>query len=124
MNPVKDKSWGWKEVTIIQSTGTKDRHSKICNAKGPRNYRVRILAYITIQFYDMEGRSGYDQPELQTLHTESTYKSSRRRRRIVKIEEENKIYNTNGPHNYRVRLPAHITIQFYDMQGRLGYDRP
>ncbi|GER53820.1 transcription factor TCP4 [Striga asiatica] len=47
---------------IIRSTGRKDRHSKVCTAKGPRDRRVRLAAHTAIQFYDVQDRLGYDRP--------------------------------------------------------------
>nr|GMC48599.1 transcription factor TCP4-like [Ipomoea batatas] len=40
----------------------KDRHSKVCTAKGPRDRRVRLSAHTAIQFYDVQDRLGYDRP--------------------------------------------------------------
>ncbi|KAK9674187.1 hypothetical protein RND81_12G217000 [Saponaria officinalis] len=47
---------------IIRATGKKDRHSKVCTAKGPRDRRVRLAAHTAIQFYDVQDRLGYDRP--------------------------------------------------------------
>ncbi|KAI4388273.1 hypothetical protein MLD38_000615 [Melastoma candidum] len=47
---------------IVRSTGRKDRHSKVCTAKGPRDRRVRLSADTAIQFYDVQDRLGYDRP--------------------------------------------------------------
>ncbi|KAI7728481.1 hypothetical protein M8C21_031712, partial [Ambrosia artemisiifolia] len=47
---------------IIRSTGKKDRHSKVCTSKGPRDRRVRLSANTAIQFYDVQDRLGYDRP--------------------------------------------------------------
>ncbi|KAK4779072.1 hypothetical protein SAY86_006600 [Trapa natans] len=47
---------------IIRSTGQKDRHSKVCTSKGPRDRRVRLSAHTAIQFYDVQDRLGYDRP--------------------------------------------------------------
>uniref|UniRef100_A0A5B6YM15 Putative transcription factor TCP4-like n=1 Tax=Davidia involucrata TaxID=16924 RepID=A0A5B6YM15_DAVIN len=47
---------------IVRSTGGKDRHSKVCTAKGPRDRRVRLSAHTAIQFYDVQDRLGYDRP--------------------------------------------------------------
>ncbi|CAH8391271.1 unnamed protein product [Eruca vesicaria subsp. sativa] len=47
---------------IIRSTGTKDRHSRVCTAKGPRDRRVRLSAHTAIQFYDVQDRLGFDRP--------------------------------------------------------------
>ncbi|KAL9297940.1 hypothetical protein ACSQ67_023836 [Phaseolus vulgaris] len=47
---------------IVRSTGRKDRHSKVCTAKGPRDRRVRLAAHTAIQFYDVQDRLGYDRP--------------------------------------------------------------
>ncbi|XP_057540536.1 transcription factor TCP4-like [Amaranthus tricolor] len=47
---------------IVRATGLKDRHSKVCTAKGPRDRRVRLSAHTAIQFYDVQDRLGYDRP--------------------------------------------------------------
>ncbi|KAL0715286.1 hypothetical protein Bca4012_064608 [Brassica carinata] len=47
---------------IVRSTGKKDRHSKVCTAKGPRDRRVRLSAPTAIQFYDVQDRLGFDRP--------------------------------------------------------------
>lgn len=47
---------------IARSIGKKDRHSKVCTSKGPRDRRVRLSANTAIQFYDVQDRLGYDRP--------------------------------------------------------------
>ncbi|CAI9787721.1 unnamed protein product [Fraxinus pennsylvanica] len=47
---------------IVRSTGRKDRHSKVCTSKGPRDRRVRLAAHTAIQFYDLQDRLGCDRP--------------------------------------------------------------
>ncbi|KAG6521556.1 hypothetical protein ZIOFF_018679 [Zingiber officinale] len=47
---------------IVRATGRKDRHSKVCTAKGPRDRRVRLAAHTAIQFYDVQDRLGCDRP--------------------------------------------------------------
>ncbi|RWW14743.1 hypothetical protein GW17_00021472 [Ensete ventricosum] len=47
---------------IVRSTGRKDRHSKVCTAKGLRDRRVRLSAHTAIQFYDVQDRLGCDRP--------------------------------------------------------------
>ncbi|KAK9674488.1 hypothetical protein RND81_12G236000 [Saponaria officinalis] len=47
---------------IVRATGRKDRHSKVCTAKGARDRRVRLAAHTAIQFYDVQDRLGYDRP--------------------------------------------------------------
>ncbi|XP_010519240.1 PREDICTED: transcription factor TCP4 [Tarenaya hassleriana] len=47
---------------IVRSMGRKDRHSKVCTAKGPRDRRVRLSAHTAIQFYDVQDRLGFDRP--------------------------------------------------------------
>jgi len=47
---------------VVRSTGRKDRHSKVCTAKGLRDRRVRLSAHTAIQFYDVQDRLGYDRP--------------------------------------------------------------
>ncbi|KAE8732146.1 P-loop containing nucleoside triphosphate hydrolases superfamily protein isoform 1 [Hibiscus syriacus] len=39
-------------------------------------------------------------------------------------DRHSKVCTANGPRDRRVRLSAHTAIQFYDVQDRLGYDRP
>lgn len=41
-----------------------------------------------------------------------------------KKDRHSKVYTAKGPRDRRVRLSAHTAIQFYDVQDRLGYDRP
>lgn len=47
---------------IMRSTGTKDRHSKVCTARGPRDRRLRLSPKTAISFYDVQERLGYDRP--------------------------------------------------------------
>ncbi|KAL8511575.1 hypothetical protein ACS0TY_018108 [Phlomoides rotata] len=47
---------------VLQSTGRKDRHSKVRTARGPRDRRVRLSPRTAIQFYDVQDRLGYDRP--------------------------------------------------------------
>lgn len=49
---------------IARSLGRKDRHSKVCTAKGLRDRRVRLSAHAAIQFYDVQDRLGYDRPSM------------------------------------------------------------
>lgn len=51
-----------KRAHIAGSIGKKDRHSKVCTSKGPRDRRVRLSANTAIQFYDVQDRLGYDRP--------------------------------------------------------------
>lgn len=39
-------------------------------------------------------------------------------------DRHSKVYTSKGPRDRRVRLSAYTAIQFYDVQDRLGYDRP
>ncbi|GAV75987.1 TCP domain-containing protein [Cephalotus follicularis] len=39
-------------------------------------------------------------------------------------DRHSKVSTAKGPRDRRVRLSAHTAIQFYDVQDRLGYDRP
>ncbi|KAA8524278.1 hypothetical protein F0562_010701 [Nyssa sinensis] len=39
-------------------------------------------------------------------------------------DRHSKVYTAKGPRDRRVRLSAPTAIQFYDVQDRLGYDRP
>ncbi|KAL2245688.1 UNVERIFIED_CONTAM: Transcription factor TCP10 [Sesamum indicum] len=45
-------------------------------------------------------------------------------RSIGRKDRHSKVYTSKGPRDRRVRLSAHTAIQFYDVQDRLGYDRP
>lgn len=45
-------------------------------------------------------------------------------RSTAKKDRHSKILTSKGPKDRRVRLSAHTAIQFYDVQDRLGYDRP
>ncbi|KAE8713041.1 Transcription factor TCP4 [Hibiscus syriacus] len=47
---------------IVRATGKKDRHSKVCTAKGPRDRRIRLSAHTAIKFYDVQDRLAYDRP--------------------------------------------------------------
>ncbi|KAL2473672.1 transcription factor TCP3-like [Forsythia ovata] len=47
---------------IFRPTGRKDRHSKVCTTRGPRDRRVRLSPNTAIQFYDVQDRLGYDRP--------------------------------------------------------------
>ncbi|KAL1537930.1 Transcription factor TCP4-like [Salvia divinorum] len=47
---------------IVRGCAGKDRHSKVCTPKGPRDRRVRLAAHTAIQFYDVQDRLGYDRP--------------------------------------------------------------
>ncbi|XP_078431532.1 transcription factor PCF5-like [Wolffia australiana] len=39
-------------------------------------------------------------------------------------DRHSKVFTAKGPRDRRVRLSAHTAIQFYDVQDRLGFDRP
>ncbi|XP_057505663.1 transcription factor TCP3-like [Actinidia eriantha] len=39
-------------------------------------------------------------------------------------DRHSKVFTAKGPRDRRIRLSAHTAIQFYDVQDRLGYDRP
>ncbi|XP_073030193.1 transcription factor PCF5-like [Primulina eburnea] len=41
-----------------------------------------------------------------------------------RTDRHSKVFTAKGPRDRRVRLSAHTAIQFYDVQDRLGYDRP
>ncbi|KAJ1415806.1 hypothetical protein SESBI_17869 [Sesbania bispinosa] len=45
-------------------------------------------------------------------------------RPIGRKDRHSKVYTSKGPRDRRVRLSAHTAIEFYDVQDRLGYDRP
>ncbi|XP_010479875.1 PREDICTED: transcription factor TCP3-like [Camelina sativa] len=67
-SPTENDGGGCGEIVevqgghIVRSTGRKDRHSKVCTAKGPRDRRVRLSAPTAIQFYDVQDRLGFDRP--------------------------------------------------------------
>ncbi|KAH7544928.1 hypothetical protein FEM48_Zijuj01G0038000 [Ziziphus jujuba var. spinosa] len=45
-------------------------------------------------------------------------------RSIGRKDRHSKVRTSKGPRDRRVRLSAHTAIQFYDVQDRLGFDRP
>ncbi|CAB4306584.1 unnamed protein product [Prunus armeniaca] len=45
-------------------------------------------------------------------------------RSTARKERHSKVYTSKGPRDRRFRLSAPTAIQFYDVQDRLGYDRP
>jgi hypothetical protein len=45
-------------------------------------------------------------------------------RSMGRKDQHSKVCTARGPRDRRVRLSAHTAIQFYDVQDRLGYDRP
>ncbi|XAR72568.1 hypothetical protein NMG60_11019255 [Bertholletia excelsa] len=45
-------------------------------------------------------------------------------RSIGRKDRHSKVITAKGPRDRRVRLSAHTAIRFYDVQDRLGYDRP
>jgi hypothetical protein len=47
---------------VRSAAGRKDRHSKVCTARGLRDRRVRLAAHTAIRFYDVQDRLGYDRP--------------------------------------------------------------
>ncbi|GER24470.1 transcription factor [Striga asiatica] len=49
-------------ASVVRSAGRKDRHSKVCTARGTRDRRVRLSPGTAIQFYDVQDRLGYDRP--------------------------------------------------------------
>ncbi|KAA8524326.1 hypothetical protein F0562_010749 [Nyssa sinensis] len=57
-----DVRFGLLRGHILQSTGQKDRHSKVYTVKGLRDRRVWLSPPTTIQFYDVQDRLGYDRP--------------------------------------------------------------
>lgn len=42
---------------IVQSTSRKDRHSKVCTSRGPKDRRLRLSPGTAIQFYDVQVRT-------------------------------------------------------------------
>lgn len=47
---------------IVRPTDKKDRHSKVCTARGQRDRRLRLSPRTAIQFYDVQDRLGFDRP--------------------------------------------------------------
>ncbi|KAK2968913.1 hypothetical protein RJ640_018605 [Escallonia rubra] len=43
---------------------------------------------------------------------------------VVDGDQHSKVFTAKGTRDRRVRLAAHIAIQFYDVQDQLGYDQP
>ncbi|XP_030518858.2 transcription factor TCP4 [Rhodamnia argentea] len=46
------------------------------------------------------------------------------RSRVGRKDRHSKVYTAKGTRDRRVRLSAYTAIQFYDVQDRLGFDRP
>lgn len=44
----------------IRNSGKKDRHSKICTARGPRDRRMRLSLQIARKFFDLQDMLGFD----------------------------------------------------------------
>ncbi|GER29188.1 TCP family transcription factor [Striga asiatica] len=107
---------------IVRSTGRKDRHSKVCTAKGLRDRRVRLAAHTAIQFYDVQDRLGYDRPskavdwlinkakaaidglaELPAWHPAAAATSS------VPENARKKIQQQNQPHDTAVSGNEHVS---------------
>lgn len=49
-------------VRVVRAAGRKDRHSKVCTARGTRDRRLRLSPKTAILFYDVQDRLGYDRP--------------------------------------------------------------
>ncbi|KAG9158585.1 hypothetical protein Leryth_022347 [Lithospermum erythrorhizon] len=47
---------------LVRPLGRKDKHSKVCTARGTRDRRLRLSPNTAIQFYDVQDRLGYDRP--------------------------------------------------------------
>ncbi|KAK9936530.1 hypothetical protein M0R45_013366 [Rubus argutus] len=45
-------------------------------------------------------------------------------RSLARKDRHSKVYTSKGPRDRRFRLSAQTAIEFYDVQDRLGYDRP
>eukprot|EP00267_Zea_mays_P053472 XP_020406602.1 transcription factor PCF7 [Zea mays] len=61
--PVDALATAFVSGRIVRSAaGRKDRHSKVCTARGLRDRRVRLAAHTAIRFYDVQDRLGYDRP--------------------------------------------------------------
>ncbi|AQL00404.1 Transcription factor TCP4 [Zea mays] len=61
--PVDALATAFGSGRIVRSAaGRKDRHSKVCTARGLRDRRVRLAAHTAIRFYDVQDRLGYDRP--------------------------------------------------------------
>ncbi|KAH6829136.1 TCP family transcription factor 4 [Perilla frutescens var. hirtella] len=59
---MKAKTSMKREATDELNRGGKDRHSKVCTARGTRDRRVRLSPKTAILFYDVQDRLGYDRP--------------------------------------------------------------
>ncbi|KAK6913471.1 Transcription factor TCP subgroup [Dillenia turbinata] len=51
---------GASSKKIQAKTSSKDRHSKICTAKGPRDRRVRLSIGVARRFFDLQDMLGFD----------------------------------------------------------------
>ncbi|GLJ49753.1 hypothetical protein SUGI_1056170 [Cryptomeria japonica] len=47
---------------ISRPSGSKDRHSKVATAKGPRDRRMRLSVETAVKFFHVQDRLGFDQP--------------------------------------------------------------
>ncbi|KAG7032105.1 Transcription factor TCP12, partial [Cucurbita argyrosperma subsp. argyrosperma] len=47
-------------ISRKRSSGAKDRHSKICTSKGPRDRRMRLSLEIARRFFDLQDMLGFD----------------------------------------------------------------
>ncbi|XP_047953223.1 transcription factor TEOSINTE BRANCHED 1-like [Salvia hispanica] len=56
-HPPKPKQ---KQAVPRKRTGKKDRHSKICTAKGIRDRRMRLSLQVARKFFDLQDMLGYD----------------------------------------------------------------
>lgn len=47
---------------ISRPSGSKDRHSKVATARGPRDRRMRLSVETAVKFFHLQDRLGFDQP--------------------------------------------------------------
>ncbi|KAM1033168.1 hypothetical protein FF1_036622 [Malus domestica] len=71
-------------------------------------------------------KSAFKQPRVDNARYEHIVKvhGGHIVRSLARKDRHSKVYTSKGPRDRRFRLSAHTAIQFYDVQDRLGYDRP
>ncbi|XP_057962165.1 transcription factor CYCLOIDEA [Malania oleifera] len=69
----RKKGTGGRKSAPRKRTGKKDRHSKICTAKGPRDRRMRLSLQIARKFFDLQDMLGFDKASktIEWLFTKS-----------------------------------------------------
>ncbi|KAE8707828.1 hypothetical protein F3Y22_tig00110372pilonHSYRG00060 [Hibiscus syriacus] len=97
---------------IVRSTGRKDRHSKVCTTKGPRDRRVRLSAHTAIQFYDVQDRLGYDRPS-KAFHNLAAESGTRRKTATIMGNEVQILQEIGNNPNPSSETPS-SSLQFQD----------